>query len=129
MIDDKMIQTAEYRLQESFCCPFANVLPPAPPKNEYACASSALRDFCVKYFFRASWRPRDLRCGGSLDQPGLDLGLALALGDPPPDELALAIGDGGGRHVQGRAALHAHDLVLHVGQRHGARESRGAGDL
>ena len=52
-----------------------------------------------------------------LDQRGLDLGLALALGDPPPDELALAVGDRRGGHVERRAALHAHDLVLDVGQR------------
>ena len=47
----------------------------------------------------------------------LDLGLALALGDPAADELALAVGDGRGRDVQRRAALDAHHLVLDVGQR------------
>ena len=52
-----------------------------------------------------------------LDQRGLDRGLALALGDPPADELPLAVGDGGGGDVERGAALDAHHLVLDVGQR------------
>jgi hypothetical protein len=60
-----------------------------------------------------------------LDQRRLDLVLALAAIDPLLDELALVVGDLRGRDVEDRAALHAHDLVLDVGQR-GLRR-RGAG--
>ena len=51
----------------------------------------------------------------------LDLLLRAPLVDPALDELALAVGDGGLRDVERRAALRAHHLVLDVGQRRARR--------